>query len=589
MEKRSPRHRAATLLALVSIALLVSSCAFFGADGGSKPAVPFSIAYDAATPVTRLSADQGKLRVTVTGLAGENVYLVKCNGSIYDALVGTTGMIDGYSVSRSVARSANGPAPESFAIREGNSPVGLSSSGKVTRREHALAANFSRGDASQSRGAVSDTVADQLAKPPAGYIPYTLSDVGTKKKTFYVEDSAQRWKASIATLRGFGAHCLVWVADDNYDIEDGKGQRITPANVADIVANFDKIYYPETALLGYEYGAGVSPSDPAYGGADGETRVNIVVYDIDYDAFSTQDSGIVGYFWAKDLFPQDTPPATLVGTQSSNYNLISNLGEIFYIDAHFLNSYAGIAYSTLAHEFQHMINFNQKNVRWNIGNAVPTWYNEMLSLLVEDALAPVIGIDITNEAHPAARLDIFNAVYYGSGLTYWPSADQAIYSYPYAYAFGAYLARNYGGARLLEEMLANDSVGVDSVSEALAAVGSSAGFPTAFQKFGEALIFSASVPSTVNTFNRSPAPYSLPLPDSTNWSYSFDAFDLWNVSTTIDGGAKSPVILRSKSYAIKAYGVLAESVNDLQSVVGSVSFDVIPPTDPDVSMYVMIR
>lgn len=586
MIKRLVLHRPVTLLAFVSLSL--SACAFFEKDSDPKPAYAISIGYDAGNPVTKLPTDQGRLRVTVTGLSGESVFLVKCNGSPYDAAEGTTGMIDEGTVDRSVARAADSALPGAFALNAGRPRAGAVSTGGVIRREHPLASSFTLPPSGRSREVAALTVAEQLAKPPAGHVPYAKTDVGTAKKAFYVENSSYKWKATSATLRGFGDHCLVWVADENYNASGGEG--VSDESVSGIVTSFDKLYYPETALLGHEYGGGVSPTDASYGGADGEARVNIFVYDIeyDYDGTSTQDSGIVGYFWAKDLFPQDVSPSALVGT-SSSVETVSNVGEIFYIDAHFLHEYADFTYVTLAHEFQHMINFNRKNARLNIADDVPTWYNEMLSLMAEDALAPLLGIDSSSDAAPAERMRLFNYYYPMGGLTYWDPDYAGYYSYPFAYAFGAYLARNYGGARLLESLLANDSVGVDSVNSALSSVGSAADFPTAFQKFGESLVFGSGSPSSVNSFYREPASYKIALPNG-ECTFTYSGIDLWNYDYDVEGETyRGPWVCRSGEYPIKEYGVFVDSVYDLQKVYDSVTFDVVPPSDPDVSTYIMIN
>jgi hypothetical protein len=590
---RFVRLRLVPLLSLAAVLLSVTACALLGLGNDDESTYPVSIAYDPQNPVVRLPTDKGRLRVTVTGLSGNSIYLVKTNGSAYDAPSGSTGMIDESSVTRSVARSADDAKAAGFALAGTSPAAGSVSIGGVTRRDHERAARFRVSDDNRSRGALQLSVAEQLAKPKDADGTYDVSAIGTATKKFYVDDggtgSAQKWVSFEAVLRGMGEHCRVWVAKENYNASGGEG--ISSGLVARTVANFDALYYPETALLGYEYGGGVPSTDPTAGGADGEELVNILIYDIgfDYAGFETQDSGVVGYFWAKDLFPQDGDPAPLVGT-SVDEQMISNVGELFYIDAHFLNAYENIAYSTLAHEFQHMINFYQKNARLDIAGDVPVWYNEMLSLMAEDVLAGIVGIEsVYDDAHPAARMTTFNQTYGVTGLTYWDYANP-LPSYAYAYAFGAYLARNYGGARLLKDLLANDAVGIPSISKALSSTGSTLDFSSAFRKFGEALVLRRSDPTDESTFDRTPPILDLPLPDGSSFSYRFNPLYIWGYIYQVDGTTyHGPWISKSSQYGMKQYGVLVESVYELLEAWVSVSFDVIPPSDPDVSMDLMIE
>ena len=115
-----------------------------------------------------------------------------------------------------------------------------------------------------------------------------------------------------------------------------------------------------------------------------DTAVNILIYDISGDGSAPlSSSGIVGYFWAKDWY---TDP-DLVKAGYPDYH--SNNAEIFYIDSYFADDEPGIMYSTLCHEFQHMVNFNNKSV--NNNKPADTWYDEMLSMTVEDMMSSYLA------------------------------------------------------------------------------------------------------------------------------------------------------------------------------------------------------
>ncbi len=581
-----------------AVTVAFSSCVFFEKSSGSDSSVDVPIAYDSANPVTKLDTSAGPLHVTVSNLSGKSVFLVKCNLSPSDAESGTTGLIDESSVEsgRSAAPADSALAGRSISLAGGNASAVSGTFGDVTRLDNIHARNFTSSSASHARGARSVTLAESLVTPSAVYVSPSLGD----SKSFSVEGPyqadgvTQYWTTVNATLRAGGAHCLVWVEDPLYDNSSSESTdgKIKSAQAAEIAAKFDTIYYPETALLGYEYGG--DPSSATYKGVDGEARINILVCDINYDSSASQEDGVVGYFWAKDLLPDEYFGTYVEANPVSSTNVKSNKAEIFYLDALFADKYPLVAYSTLAHEFQHMINFNQKNIRLNNLSLVPTWYNEMLSMVTEDLLSPTLGIGFTAKEHPQYRFAYFNYYYRGTGLTYWPSDNTVSqYSYPFAYAFGAYLARNYGGAKLVEAMMDTDSAGIDSVSGAFTALGLSADFTDAFLKFGEALVYtSPSAPASVNTYNRKPADYSLSTSNGT-FTYSFTPFDIWSLpnvnkdSTSQD--AYGPSIFLSSDAGISAYGISLESVNALIGVSGTVSFDIAIPADPDVAMYVMIK
>ncbi|GMO37240.1 MAG: hypothetical protein Ta2F_13450 [Termitinemataceae bacterium] len=321
---------------------------------------------------------------------------------------------------------------------------------------------------------------------------YTLNTT----KQFWVQDAGGVFVQKWATLHAQGTYGNVWIANgDTY---------VTKENADNISAKFDMIYGKETAVLGYEYGGGPGGT----GGADGDPRVQILVYDIDYDSTG---GGTVGYFWGKDEYPESTnfPP----------YDYKSNACEIFYIDSVFTKYHPDVVYSTLAHEFQHMIHFNQKNVQSS------TWYNEMLSLMTEDVISPFIGLDVSKSGHPVkTRIPFYLSNYNSLSLTTWEYgvAD----SYSSAFAFCAYLARNFGGANLLSLIEKNDLVDEGSITKALKVCTQNTSdiktFDDAFKYWGEALIYTE--PSADNggkfSFNNTVKSTIAGI------EYTYDSFDI---------------------------------------------------------------
>ena len=95
--------------------------------------------------------------------------------------------------------------------------------------------------------------------------------------------------------------------------------------------------------------------------------VNIVIYDI-----GAKNNGVVGYFYSKDYFPRGKEYIDEV----LNY---SNEGKYIYIDSQWAEADENICISTIAHEFEHMINYNQKSIlnETNSNDA----FNEMMALI----------------------------------------------------------------------------------------------------------------------------------------------------------------------------------------------------------------
>jgi hypothetical protein len=172
---------------------------------------------------------------------------------------------------------------------------------------------------------------------------------------------------------------------------------------------------------------------------------------------------------------------------------------MFYLDAHIMDNAPNGIYSTLAHEFNHMINYNVK------GTINEAWYTEMLSMLAEDLLCPLIGIPITNTAHPAvSRGNYFLAGYFTQGPYYWSDASDSVYfSYANNYAFGAYLARNFGGAELVSAIAKSPIDGKLSINTALVAqTGGDIDLNKALARYFEAFVFSGTLPARALSFDK---------------------------------------------------------------------------------------
>ena len=278
-----------------------------------------------------------------------------------------------------------------------------------------------------------------------------LSDlvVGTSTRSFI-----DHYKQNItATLLATGTHSNIWVPSN----------LITTPQAKEIAAKFDIIYPVITDAFGYENGGGPEGD----GGMDGDKKIQILIYHEWQDAAAGQ---VLGYFAGKDLNTK--------AVQST-----SNEAEMFYMNSVALGDGYDF-YGTLAHEFQHLINYN-KNIK---GLASPSWYNEMLSLMAEQLVAPFIN------TNPNPNLYYYSLE--GSkerSMTSWYGSIELPYIYEYGEksVFGGYLLRNYGGAALAKAISMNDKAGMESITDAIQEV-NGATDPDFFTRFIEAIFFNKS-------------------------------------------------------------------------------------------------
>jgi len=289
----------------------------------------------------------------------------------------------------------------------------------------------------------------------------------------------------------------IWVSDDSFDSGSGcsKARCVTQAMVdalADyfLVSGLDNdIYDWVTNIYGEEWEANTN----GYSGLIPKNdEVTILLTDIDGD--NSSNGGVVGYFWSKDNFLE----TTVAG---------SNERVMFYIDAVMFANGDGTwsiddpwpkeLVSTLAHEFQHMINFYQKYIL--LDTDTDTWINEMLSESTEDLIATKIqhtgprGVDYQDGSAGSVgnikgRFPLFNANNTLS-LTGWNSE---LADYSKVSAFGAYLLRNYGGAELVHNIMHNrfdnEQAVVDAVNKS--PEGSGKTFADLLSEWGTAVMLS---------------------------------------------------------------------------------------------------
>jgi len=514
----------------------VASPAGYNVSGSPKTV---DISYVAQIPIRRVLFYGPTETVTLNGLSNNDIYLVKVNASSSVVSAANTGGSSGSSPSLSPNIQNNEYTPQN----------------ELPRMGHPAADEFNANpppiDGAGPRGS------------RAVFVPPVVGDT----RIFWVESyyNSRTWVQKQATLRAAGQFSNIWIMDENYG--SGGGKKVTTAQAQTLAAKFDLIYPIETNLLGYEYG-GEPGGD---GGRDGDPKIQILVYSI------VNASGVVqagGFFWSKDFYAQ-------IFNDLLGYK--TNLAEILYVDASQVNNSPDYTYSLLVHEFQHMINFNVKFVKQ--GKNSETWYNEMLSLMAEDIIAPLIGIGPANWEHPInQKIPTFLNNYHLAGITEWGTGtpNQLSAYYAKGYAFGAYLLRNYGGASLLQEMLANNSTNIASVTAALRTVNEQSGlsFEEAFRRYGEAMVFSGTMPADAQSFDKTI--------EKTIGSYTYTAskFNIWS-----EFGSTRPKIFDvNEQLQMRPYSItLHQAASGLTGQSGTETITLQRPNDPSVEFYLMVK
>ncbi len=306
----------------------------------------------------------------------------------------------------------------------------------------------------------------------------------------YTDATARKVVSNISTT--FGDKTLkIWVSDDSFGSGCPKSKCVTQDMVDALASTFLKsgsdndIYDWVTNIYGEEWGDVTNL-------ISGEDEITILLTDIDGDDSAT--GGAVGFFWSKDNFPAIMIPG-------------SNERIMFYVDAVMLangedtwdiNDYwPKEMVVTLAHEFQHMINFYQKRIL--LGSSIDIWINEMLSEGTEDLVVTKLaymgarGVDYLDGSagstgNTDGRYPLFNK-YNTLSLTTWKNNLE---DYSKVNAFGAYLLRNYGGAKLFHDIMHNSYSDkraiVDAVNKSV--LGSEKTFSNLLSEWGIAVILS---------------------------------------------------------------------------------------------------
>ncbi len=183
-------------------------------------------------------------------------------------------------------------------------------------------------------------------------------------RTFYAANFVTEYYYTVkADLVYDGTYCKVYkeVNDTNFTTDQARA----------FGEEFDANIYTQIVKAFGE------PSDE-----DNDTKITILLLDIQ-DGFSGSGGYVAGYFDPNNLLDRAG----------------SNRCDMIYIDTYPGSMDIATLNNVLAHEFQHLINFNQKYFVQNVGE-FDTWINEGMSSAAEEIYAGTVNQD---------RIDYYNS------------------------------------------------------------------------------------------------------------------------------------------------------------------------------------
>ena len=235
-----------------------------------------------------------------------------------------------------------------------------------------------------------------------------------------------------ATCRAVGNCCYVFVEDSVWT------NRVDSAAVAGLVRAFDQSCEADPTKGIYQMDVEIFGNPPD---VDGDPRIFILLLDIK-DDFGGEGTYYGGYFYSLNEYHPDTH-----GCDLCQY---SNFREMFYMDCNPLDVKGERAKGVLAHEFQHLIHWEQDPDEKN-------WINEGCSGYAEY----VCG-------YRSRRVGDHFLANPNNGLTDWKGE---LADYEQTFMFIAYLAERYGGRQTVTQLVAEEANGIEGVDKVLAGKG----------------------------------------------------------------------------------------------------------------------
>lgn len=248
-----------------------------------------------------------------------------------------------------------------------------------------------------------------------------------------------------ATLRWISDRAIVYIEDGYWNNLSQNSRSRLDVRVREILTEFDNRIYPiETNFFGSEPNPGL----------DGDPKITILLSPLLENAGGYFDSG-------------NQNPKTPTNHSNGREMIYLNLLPIF--DDSRIKPF-------LAHEFQHLISFNQKENLREVNDDV--WLNELRS---EYAVSLLGYNDVFGGSNLQRRLQSLASSSSGS-LTEWGNSP---FDYAQVALFGEYLADHWS-PKVIADTLKTETTSISSVNEALAANGFKENFIDVFRDWAVA-------------------------------------------------------------------------------------------------------
>jgi hypothetical protein len=257
-----------------------------------------------------------------------------------------------------------------------------------------------------------------------------------------------------STCKAVGINCYIFVEDSLWN-----NNRVDQAAVDAMKTAFDSrtpadstkgIYQLDTQYFG-------TPPD-----VDNDPRIIILILDIK-DGFNGSGSYIAGYFYSINEVSE-------AAAQTAGSNRHSNQAEIYYVDGNPANlktsSGVTLASATTAHEFQHMIHYN------NDSHEI-TFVNEGLS----EAAMALCGYSFENPSYYYSNANI--------SFLSWGTTSNVLQDYSRAGLFTWYLIEQFG-TDIAKKIVQSTATGVGGYNDALSKMGTTKTFDDVLKSFAVA-------------------------------------------------------------------------------------------------------
>ncbi len=272
-------------------------------------------------------------------------------------------------------------------------------------------------------------------------------DIG-QKNNFSIDPSydLQKREETSATLQKISSQIYYYIDDNWWNGLDSSKKEAILKILEDLSNEFDKKIYPTlVSSFGSEWRPGI----------DKDLRITVL--------FHPMDETAGGYFNSGDEYPKIQNPK-------------SNQREMVYLNTQYIEK--SLLESFLAHEFVHLITFNQKDKTYGVSEDV--WLNEARA----DYAPTLLGYDdIFEGSNLQSKVKMFLEKPSDSLITW----ENSKYDYGAVDIFTQYLVENYG-KEILTDSISYKSTGITSIKEALKKRGFSASFSQIFEDWTIAVL-----------------------------------------------------------------------------------------------------